>query len=71
MPYRKPIAFTPDWLKVAEAAAVLDCHPHTVLNRIKAGVLPVRTMHFGRVLRMNKKDFETYLDRQSMASQST
>lgn len=60
MPYRKP-AVVPEWIKVSEAAARLDCHPKTVLNRIRAGTIPVRVLRIERVTRLNRSDFETYL----------
>lgn len=60
MPYRKP-NITPEWIRVSEAAAQLGCHPKTVLNRIRAGTIPVRILRIERVTRLNRSDFETYL----------
>ncbi|MGV9891704.1 helix-turn-helix domain-containing protein [Streptomyces sp. NPDC003395] len=60
MPYSKP-ATTPEWIRVSEAAARLDCHPKTVLNRIRAGTIPVRVLRIERVVRINRSDFEAYL----------
>ncbi len=61
MPYSKP-AVVPEWIKVAEAAARLNCHPKTVLNRIRAGTIPARTVRIGRLVRINRQDFEAYLE---------
>lgn len=61
MPYTKP-TFTPEWMRVAEAAALLDCHPKTVLNRIRAGTIPVRVLRMERVTRIHRQDFEAYLN---------
>jgi excisionase family DNA binding protein len=60
MPYRKPIV-TPEWIKVSEAAAQLDCHPKTVLNRIRAGTIPARVLRIERITRINRSDFDAYL----------
>src|SRR5687767_1369191 len=43
MPYSKPDV-TPEWIRVSEAAARLNCHPKTVLNRIRAGTIPARVL---------------------------
>ncbi|MFB7222434.1 helix-turn-helix domain-containing protein [Streptomyces sp. NPDC056227] len=61
MPYRKP-PVTPEWIKVSEAAARLGCHPKTVHNRIRAGTIPVRVLRIERVTRLNRSDFEAYLE---------
>ncbi|MFF0009620.1 helix-turn-helix domain-containing protein [Streptomyces tibetensis] len=61
MPYSKP-AVTPEWIRVSEAAARLNCHPKTVLNRIRAGTIPVRVLRIERLTRINRSDFEAYLE---------
>jgi excisionase family DNA binding protein len=53
---------TADWMTSKEAATVLRCDPKTVRNRLQAGTLPVRTVRFGRILRLSRADFQRYLD---------
>lgn len=50
------------WLKVSEAAATLRVDRKTVRRWLKAGRLPVRTVFTDRVLRLNREDFEAYMD---------
>lgn len=57
MPYNRPI-LTPDWMRVTEAAAHLGCDSRTVLAMVSRGELKVRVMPFGRIRRINRKDFD-------------
>lgn len=66
---RKPI-ITADWMRIREAAAQLDCHPQTVLNRINAGTISgVRVIRIERVVRLHRGDWAAYLDRNAFSSQ--
>lgn len=60
MPYREP-AFSPDWMRVAEAAERLQVDRKTVRNRLYSGALPVRVIRMDRILRLNRTDFEAFL----------
>lgn len=70
MPYRKMPEVTPDWMKVSEAAARLEVTPKTILNRIKAGTLPVRVVRMERVVRVHRREFQEYLDGIATAASS-
>lgn len=62
MPYTKPV-MTPDWMRLAEAAAQLGCHPDTVRNRINAGTITgVRVLRFDGVTRVHRTDWDRYMD---------
>lgn len=62
MPYARPV-LTPDWMRLAEAAGQLGCHPDTVRNRINAGTITgVRVLRFDGVLRINREDWARYMD---------
>lgn len=57
MAYHKPI-LTPDWMRLSEAAARLDCDPRTLAAMINRGDLNVRAMRFDGTPRVNRGDFE-------------
>nr|WP_173295555.1 helix-turn-helix domain-containing protein [Streptomyces sp. F2] len=62
MPYAKPV-LTPDWMRLAEAAGQLGCHPDTVRNRITAGTITgVRVLRFDGVLRVHREDWSRYME---------
>lgn len=62
MPYAKPV-LTPEWMRLAEAAAHLGCHPDTVRNRINAGTITgVRVLRFDGALRVHREDWAKYVD---------
>lgn len=61
MPYGKP-AFTPDWIRLREAAQELGCAPNTLRCRIKAGKLAdVRVIHLDGVLRVHRDDWARHM----------
>jgi excisionase family DNA binding protein len=59
--------YTPDWMKVNEAAARLAVDRKTIRNRLASGALPIRTVRFGRVLRLNRRDFDAFTGEKSTA----
>jgi excisionase family DNA binding protein len=66
MPYRKPV-ITSDWMRIAEAAARLDCHPNTIRNRINSGkITGVRVARLDGVVRLHRADWERYLKRSTV-----
>lgn len=55
---------TPDWIRLRDAAAQLDCSRKTVMNRINAGTITgVRVIRIERVVRLNRADWNAYLQR--------
>ena len=45
------------WLSIAQCAELVNTHPNTIRNRIKAGKLPA--MRLGRnIIRINQADLE-------------
>lgn len=66
---RKPI-LTPEWIRVRDAAAQLDCDRKTVLNRINAGTITgVRVLRIERVVRLNRADWNAYLERTAFSTE--
>lgn len=54
---------TPDWMRLAEAAAQIGCHRDTVRNRIAAGTIKgVRVLRFGGAIRVHREDWARYMD---------
>jgi len=70
MSHKTPV-YTPDWMKVTEAAARLSVDRKTIHNRLKTGALPVRSLRFGRVVRLNRREFDAYLDSVSIPAASS
>jgi excisionase family DNA binding protein len=65
MPYKKLPPVTPDYMRVAEAAARLGVDRKTVRNRLLSGSMPVRVLRFDGIIRLHRQDFEQYLERAS------
>ena len=62
MPYAK-LVVTPEWMRLAEAAGQLGCHPDTVRNRINAGTIQgVRVLRFDGITRVHREDWRRYMD---------
>lgn len=53
----------PEWMRVTEAAAILDCDPRTVIAMIRRGELNVRTMQLGLASRIHRGDWQAELER--------
>lgn len=62
MPYHKPV-LTPEWIRVTEVAAALDCDPRTVIRMIERGELKVRAIDFGKTARVHLGDWQAELER--------
>lgn len=61
---QKSLIVTPEWIKLRDAAAQLDCDRKTVMNRINAGTISgVRVIKIERVVRLNRADWNAYLER--------
>lgn len=69
MPYSKPNV-APEWMKVNEAAAVLDIDPRTVIRMIRRGELNVRAIEIGNAVRIHRGDWQTELERRNLAAAS-
>lgn len=67
MPYSKPANIAAEWMKVNEAAAVLDVHPRTVVRMVRRGELNVRAMEFGNAVRIHRGDWQAELERRMSA----
>jgi excisionase family DNA binding protein len=62
MPYSKPIVQA-DWIRVTEAAALVDCDPRTLIRMINRGEMNVRAMRFGNTARIHRGDFDRELNK--------
>lgn len=60
MPYSKP-RVQPEWMRITDAAGVLDCDPRTLIRMINRGELAVRSMPFGNSARIHRGDFDREL----------
>jgi excisionase family DNA binding protein len=56
-----------EWMRVTEAAALLDCDPRTVISMIRRGELKVRAMQFGLVPRIHRGDWQAEIERRVAA----
>lgn len=61
MPSKVPI-LTPDWMRVAEAAARMDCTPITVRKRLRRGSIPVRWTVIEGTIHLNRKHFIAWVE---------
>lgn len=68
MPYQTKV-FTPEWLRLAEAAGAIGCHPNTIKNRINSGkITGVRMIRLDGMYRINRGDWERYLASRTVVS---
>ena len=66
MPYQQ---FTPDWMRLAEAAGSIGCHPHTISNRIKSGkITGVRMIRLDGMNRVHRGDWQRYLESRTVVA---
>jgi len=62
MPYGKP-TFSPDWVRLREAAGQLGCDPRTLSRRIRTGKLTgVRVIRLDGVLRVHRDDWARHME---------
>ncbi|MEW1754726.1 helix-turn-helix domain-containing protein [Streptomyces angustmyceticus] len=62
MPYKTNLVFTPDWMKISELAGRLGCHPKTVRNQIRRGVIPVRWIMINGIIHVNRAQYLAWLE---------
>lgn len=60
MPYSKP-AVQSEWMRITDAAGLLDCDPRTLIRMINRGEMDVRVMPFGKSARVHRGDFDREL----------
>lgn len=66
-------ASQPEWIRVSAVAANLSCTPQTIYRKIRLGTFPhtVRVLHLDGVVRVNRRDWEQFLDRETAPALTT
>lgn len=54
---------TPEWMRMSEAATRLQVDRKTVRNRLESGRLPVRVLRLDGILRLNRHDFDAFIEK--------
>ena len=69
MPYSKTDV-QPEWMRITDAAGLLDCDPRTLIRMINRGELEVRIIPLGKSARVHREDFDRELAKRASLGMS-